>query len=986
MKRLAVLLATLLCIAAAATDAARAQAPDTTIDGGPSSLTRDRTPSFSFASTTAGATFQCRIDGLGSPRPALGPCHAPYRVPELPDGAFTLVVQAVAPGGAVDPAPATRSFTVDGTPPQTVVTGGPPDGGETGERSPQFTYTAEPGARFECRLDNVARNGTDTVGWQSCAPGGYSPESLAGGRHVFEVRAIDAAGNEDPTPAVVRFRLRACDRVVHFALVEATGECLEGVGTPDAPRWESEGGIKLNGIPLPAPGAAKIVLGGPTPAHPGGTLAIDGITLTVGGIQLFRGRLAWTLPDGGPGDEREVTRLEVGGQKLFGLTIQGDLALRLKRSADDVYSAVLALHIMLPDAFKNGPNTDAGGVTGDVSIRIDAAGAHLDGLKIAVSNAYVGSLVVHSVCLSFVAAGAAGVEPCQPPAIGGVGSEPYLQCQSDNTADRWDGAFAIVLPTASKTEVGMWAGLRAGRLAYAGGFAENLGTAVPLAPGVFLQRIALAVCLEPPPFQLKGGAGISFGPDFNGGQAIRVNGNFLYRDASNGQPWLIRADGELLLFDRRIATAYVQYQGSGMLDFGFDADLKFGPLRVAGGVNGWVETQGQRRFNVTGYVLVCVDSIACADATAVISSRGVAGCITVTLFSLPVLVKDADWVWWEPWRVHWESQPVSVTGGAGYTWSTRAIDLMAGSCSVGNWTEARAAQAPGGVQVVRVPEGEMAVSFRVIGLGGPPRVTLVGPHGERIVMPDRPGGAFRKDHYLIASDPATQTTAIMVPKPAAGNWRIEPHPGSPRILRVEDAAALPPVALAAGVGGRGHGRILGYIYRPRAGQHITFVERTSRGDRIIGRADDGLVPCRRSVEAPRTNIAQRCGRLRFRPGIGKSGTRRIVAYVEQDGEPRTVRTVTHYEAPAPLRPDEPARVRIVRDGRDIVVRWTQVSGAAGYTVAVRVGDGRRLAFARSASTRAVRIPRVLGRYDVRAQVRALRRDGAVGDAEVEVMG
>src|SRR5262249_4595202 len=187
------------------------------------------------------------------------------------------------------------------------------------------------------------------------------------------------------------------------------------------------------------------------------------------------------------GDEKELKSIDLSksDQKLFGLKVQGSVSLRLRRptTADGAYKSILALHVALPDVFKSGPQPGAGGVTGDVAINVDNAGVHLDGLKIAVANAYIGGLGVKSVCLSFASAGSSAVAPCQAPSIGAGKPQPYVECRNDNSVDRWDGALAIVLPTASKTELGFWGGLRAGQLANVGGYVDNLGTAVPLAPG-----------------------------------------------------------------------------------------------------------------------------------------------------------------------------------------------------------------------------------------------------------------------------------------------------------------------------------------------------------------------------------------------------------------------------------------------------------------------------------------------------------------------
>jgi hypothetical protein len=63
----------------------------------------------------------------------------------------------------------------------------------------QFEFTSEPpGATFQCRVDRGA--------FRNCSAkfiARFKP-----GKHVIQVRAVDAAGNVDPTPAVFRFRVK----------------------------------------------------------------------------------------------------------------------------------------------------------------------------------------------------------------------------------------------------------------------------------------------------------------------------------------------------------------------------------------------------------------------------------------------------------------------------------------------------------------------------------------------------------------------------------------------------------------------------------------------------------------------------------------------------------------------------------------------------------------------------------------------------------
>lgn len=79
----------------------------------------------------------------------------------------------------------------DTTAPDTRITGGPTGTVASGRAA--FRLTSEPGATFSCRLDARA--------WSPCSAAPVLRGLLDGG-HRLQVRATDAAGNTDPTPAV----------------------------------------------------------------------------------------------------------------------------------------------------------------------------------------------------------------------------------------------------------------------------------------------------------------------------------------------------------------------------------------------------------------------------------------------------------------------------------------------------------------------------------------------------------------------------------------------------------------------------------------------------------------------------------------------------------------------------------------------------------------------------------------------------------------
>lgn len=166
------------------TFAADCTPPATSIDSGPAGPTNDSAPIFTFSATGAnGGGFECSLDSA-----AFTGCGSPLTVSSLSDGAHTLRVRAIDVVGNVDPTPAARSFNVDTEPPDTTIGSGP----SGAIRASSASFGLAGGERYECRLDGA--------GFTPCPPSA-SVADLHHGPHAFSARAIDAAGNVDPTPA-----------------------------------------------------------------------------------------------------------------------------------------------------------------------------------------------------------------------------------------------------------------------------------------------------------------------------------------------------------------------------------------------------------------------------------------------------------------------------------------------------------------------------------------------------------------------------------------------------------------------------------------------------------------------------------------------------------------------------------------------------------------------------------------------------------------
>ncbi|MDD5251260.1 MAG: hypothetical protein PHT12_01330, partial [Patescibacteria group bacterium] len=132
-------------------------------------------------------------------------------VPLSAEGSNALTATATDLAG--NSAIASVSVTLDTVPPDSVIDSGPAELVSSADATVAF-HATEDGVAFACSLDGAV--------FSTCA----SPASLAGladGPHSFAVRATDAAGNDDPTPATIEWTV---DTVAPAVAISAPNDGL----------------------------------------------------------------------------------------------------------------------------------------------------------------------------------------------------------------------------------------------------------------------------------------------------------------------------------------------------------------------------------------------------------------------------------------------------------------------------------------------------------------------------------------------------------------------------------------------------------------------------------------------------------------------------------------------------------------------------------------------------------------------------------------
>ena len=804
------------------------------------------------------------------------------------------------------------------------------------------------------------------------------------GPHVVKVKIDDDSGHE----VIVQRTLNVqppttstppppppCVSKLDFQLSEfETSGCFTQVGSSPA-TYTTTSAVTLNGITFPDFGQTFTVTY-PSAQNPGGHFSAPNSVIRIGSVKVFSGNIDWSLPAGNQGDEQALKTFSISsGAQLFGLSLAGSVSLNLgwDSGTNGLHYASFGLNIQLPAGFSAGPDPSFGSVTGAASLRVDDAGVHYNGLQVEADNVWIGKLKVDQVCFSYIPAGGQTVNPCAAPSLDG---SPFITCATDVTTDRWNGNATIELPGSGVT-LAAFGGLAGGQVSELGGFVDNLGRKAPLAPNVYLNRVGVGLCLNPPPFTLRGDVGIAIFPTSGDESLATINGHIVY---TNSYPWTLEIGGSVNVLDNQVGTGSVLINGWG--DFSFDLaasiDL-YGAASIAGDINGWVDPPS-KQYAVSGSVNACISGLGCTMGSGVVSSTGVAGCITITSsYQSPDLVITLG----SPPTIGFAHDTININAGVGYRWGASWPDIFANSCDLSSYQPTRpfAGGARAGVIDERIAAGTTALAWRIHGSHGIPKVIIHGPRGATISSSAHGRGAQRKGHWMLAENPANGTTNVLLIHPAAGTWTVRALGGTASIpTKIDQAKFEAPPTMAAGVRAQGPKRTVEMAYAVPPGASVRLIEHGKGVNRTLVRSVHGKRCHGAPANRPGSDEKVLCFTLRFRPAPGPAGVRKIQALVSKNGVPIVQKDIASFHAAALTLPTRPRYLLARRVGRNLQVAFTPSRGAARYLVSATLSDGRKLAYDLKANCQAVRITGVSAFVSATVKIAGMRFDEVLGSS------
>jgi PKD repeat protein len=436
--------------------------------------------------------------------------------------------------------------------------------------------------------------------------------------------------------------------------------------------------------------------------------------------------------------------------------------------------------------------------------------------------------------------------------------------------------------------------------------------------------------------QVTGGAKVATKGKLFGRRVASTDGYLTVGDGS------VRIDGHLNVFDIPVGYGYIE-AGLGWVDMGVGIDGELGPAFVEIMTTGYLSVYPPG-LNLEGRGRAGFRGIGTVGAEGLISTKGGGVCGEFDTFLGTV----------RPGVTFRFAEDILEP-----RLQDMDLNIFVKGCDLGPIRVARSARvaAADGARVVEMPARLPSASVQVTGADGPPKVTLVAPNGERIETPADDSGR-KAGRFILVQDARSRTTTIVVVKPPAGDWRVEPAVGSTAIRSVGVAEGLPQPKVTTRVAGKGARRTLRWRLRSIPGQRVKLLETGRHGSRLLVATNRGR------------------GAKRFKPAAGLGSKRRIVAFVEQGGLPRRKLGGARYTV----------RVAKVVPKRPRSARWSMTAGAVRVTfkpaakldheVTVVRADGLRRVELVPAGRRAVTLTGLWEGERIRSvTVRALAADG-----------
>ena len=621
---------------------------------------------------------------------------------------------------------------------------------------------------------------------------------------VLKLKVTDDDGATDETGMVLKKLEPQCQSWMRVSKIVATGPCLRRYTVDNGKQYRSEFPVVVNGITIAPRNGKRVLLN----VIGSGLLqrfeiiggdAIATLPFKAGFVQVQTGPLHWVLRDG---KLQNVAAYD--GQTVNGLRITG-----APRSFELPSAGVsrTSFYVKLPDAFGAPTSEKPIVLTQRSGTPLGTVASADDAFEFTVPSASIG-----------------------PIALNGL----FVRYDGDGL---WEIEANLRLPVLDAS-LEAKAGIYKGDFNFAGAEVQfGSPGAGPFGP-VFLQRIKFRVEVGPeeermrppsrhrvggdvrlqveprlrrPTFALCGEVGLTGGPSVLGASLVSLDAG-LGLATYDDRPSVMRAFGTMKVGPIPFADATFEAHTDGFLkvsgkfSYGWDGFASInGHLDV--GVLG-------KKFNAAGGVKGCLEFVDfCRGVNALVSSKGIAVCMVIDY-------------WVDDWRP-----------GFGYKWGDSLPTPYFSGCSLGPYREnlnrARAASLE--ERTITRPAGLPGTVFAATGAGAPPKITLVGPKGERISTPDDLMPVEAEPFFLM-KNPQANLTQVAVMRPSAGEWKVIVEDGSAPVTSLKVADAMERPKVDARVTGKGAQRKLIYAVTKDSGQTVSFIERGPSTSGTIGAA------------------------------------------------------------------------------------------------------------------------------------------------------